>query len=314
MKKIFLLALASALCLGIMAAPQKNKDKQTHREKDETKYMTSYDNGTSKANMKNDVDSLWYAIGMAQSQGLKDYLVTRMGVDITYLNEFIKGLNDGANAGDDKKKQAYYTGLQIGQQVSTQMIGGLQHEIYGEDSTQHVSQSNFIAGFVAGTLEDTTYMTMEAANLYAQTNMKAIKARQMLAQYNDNKKAGEEFMAKVTKKEGIKQIGESGIYYEVLTEGNGQIPADTSFVQVKYEGTLIDGTVFDSNMNHEKPMTLRCDQVISGWNVALTHMPAGSKWKVYIPQEMAYGEHEAGGKIKPFSALIFVIELVSVGK
>ena len=276
--------------------------------------MTSCGNGTPKANMKSDVDSLCYAIGMAQSQGLKDYLVMRMGVDTTYLNEFIKGLNDGANAGSDKKQQAYYAGLQIGQQVSTQMIEGLQHEIYGEDSTQHVSQSNFMAGFVAGTLEDTTLMTMDAANEYAQANMRVIKARQMQAQYGDNKKAGEEFMAEVAKKDGIKQIEESGVYYEVLTEGAGQIPADTSFVKVKYEGTLIDGTVFDGNMDQEKPMTFRCNQVIPGWTMALTHMPAGSKWKVYIPQEMAYGEREAGGKIKPFSALIFVIELVSVGK
>ena len=276
--------------------------------------MTSCGNGTHKANMKSDVDSLCYAIGMAQSQGLKDYLVMRMGVDTTYLNEFIKGLNDGANAGDDKKKQAYYAGLQIGQQVSTQMIEGLQHEIYGEDSTQHVSQSNFMAGFVAGTLEDTTLMTMDAANEYAQANMRVIKARQMQAQYGDNKKAGEDFMAEVAKKEGIKQIEESGVYYEVLTEGNGQIPADTSFVKVKYEGTLIDGTVFDGNMDQEKPMTFRCNQVIPGWTMALTHMPAGSKWKVYIPQEMAYGEREAGDKIKPFSTLVFVIDLVSVGK
>ena len=276
--------------------------------------MTSCGNGTPKANMKSDVDSLCYAIGMAQSQGLKDYLVMRMGVDTTYLNEFIKGLNDGANAGDDKKKQAYFAGLQIGQQVSTQMIEGLQHEIYGEDSTQHVSQSNFMAGFVAGTLEDTTLMTMDAANEYAQANMRVIKARQMQAQYGDNKKAGEDFMAEVAKKEGIKQIEESGVYYEVLTEGAGQIPADTSFVKVKYEGTLIDGTVFDGNMDQEKPMTFRCNQVIPGWTMALTHMPAGSKWKVYIPQDMAYGEREAGDKIKPFSTLVFVIDLVSVGK
>ena len=276
--------------------------------------MTSCGNGTPKANMKSDVDSLCYAIGMAQSQGLKDYLVMRMGVDTTYLNEFIKGLNDGANAGGDKKQQAYYAGLQIGQQVSTQMIEGLQHEIYGEDSTQHVSQSNFMAGFVAGTLEDTTLMTMDAANEYAQANMRVIKARQMQAQYGDNKKAGEDFMAEVAKKDGIKQIEESGVYYEVLTEGAGQIPADTSLVQVKYEGTLIDGTVFDGNMDQEKPMTFRCNQVIPGWTMALTHMPAGSKWKVYIPQEMAYGEREAGDKIKPFSTLVFVIDLVSVGK
>lgn len=134
--------------------------------------MTSCGNGTPKANMKSDVDSLCYAIGMAQSQGLKDYLAMRMGVDTAYMNEFIKGLNDGANAGDDKKQQAYIAGLQIGQQVSTQMIAGLNHELFGEDSAQYVSQNNFMAGFVAGTLEDTTIMNVEAANEYTQTNMR----------------------------------------------------------------------------------------------------------------------------------------------
>lgn len=276
--------------------------------------MGSCSNGTPKAELKSDVDSLCYAIGMANSQGLKDYLVMRMGVDTTYLNEFIKGLNEGANAGDNKKMQAYFAGVQIGQQLSVQMVPGLNQELFGADSSLYVGQNNFVAGFVAGTIEDTVVMTMEDANLYAEKNMRQIKARQMEAQYGENKKAGEAFMAEIAKKEGVKQLEESGVYYEVITEGKGQIPADTSFVKVKYEGTLIDGTVFDGNMDAEKPMTFRCNQVIPGWTLALTHMPAGSKWKVYIPQEMAYGEREAGAVIKPYSTLIFIIDLVSVGK
>ena len=276
--------------------------------------MGSCTNGTPKAELKSDVDSLCYAIGMANSQGLKDYLVMRMGVDTTYLNEFIKGLNEGANAGDDKKMQAYFAGVQIGQQLAVQMVPGLNQELFGADSSLYVGQNNFVAGFVAGTTEDSKVMTMEDANLYAEKNMRLIKARQMEVQYGENKKAGEEFMAEIAKKEGVKQIEESGVYYEVLTEGNGQIPADTSFVKVKYEGTLIDGTVFDGNMDSDKPMTFRCNQVIPGWTLALTHMPVGSKWKVYIPQEMAYGEREAGAVIKPYSTLVFVIDLVSVGK
>ena len=276
--------------------------------------MGSCTNGTPKAELKSDVDSLCYAIGMANSQGLKDYLVMRMGVDTTYLNEFIKGLNEGANAGDDKKMQAYFAGVQIGQQLAVQMVPGLNQELFGADSSLYVGQNNFVAGFVAGTTEDSKVMTMEDANLYADKNMRLIKARQMEVQYGENKKAGEEFMAEIAKKEGVKQIEESGVYYEVLTEGNGQIPADTSFVKVKYEGTLIDGTVFDGNMDSDKPMTFRCNQVIPGWTLALTHMPVGSKWKVYIPQEMAYGEREAGAVIKPYSTLVFVIDLVSVGK
>ena len=276
--------------------------------------MGSCTNGTPKAELKSDVDSLCYAIGMANSQGLKDYLIMRMGVDTTYLNEFIKGLNEGANAGDDKKMQAYFAGVQIGQQLAVQMVPGLNQELFGADSSLYVGQNNFVAGFVAGTTEDSKVMTMEDANLYAEKNMRLIKARQMEVQYGENKKAGEEFMAEIAKKEGVKQLEESGVYYEVLTEGNGQIPADTSFVKVKYEGTLIDGTVFDGNMDSDKPMTFRCNQVIPGWTLALTHMPVGSKWKVYIPQEMAYGEREAGAVIKPYSTLVFVIDLVSVGK
>ncbi|MBQ5392224.1 MAG: FKBP-type peptidyl-prolyl cis-trans isomerase [Bacteroidaceae bacterium] len=276
--------------------------------------MGSCSNGTPKAELKSDVDSLCYAIGMANSQGLKDYLVMRMGVDTTYLNEFIKGLNEGANAGDNKKMQAYFAGVQIGQQLSVQMVPGLNQELFGADSSLYVGQNNFVAGFVAGTLEDTVVMTMEDANLYAERNMRQIKARQMEAQYGENKKAGEAFMAEIAKKEGVKQLEESGVYYEVITEGKGQIPADTSFVKVKYEGTLIDGSVFDGNLDAEKPMTFRCNQVIPGWTLALTHMPAGSKWKVYIPQDMAYGEREAGAVIKPYSTLVFIIDLVSVGK
>lgn len=271
--------------------------------------MASCGNGTPKADMENDVDSLSYAIGMAQSQGLQDYLVQRMGVDTTYMSEFIKGLNEGANAGDDKKKQAYYAGLQIGQQISQQMVKSLNYELFGEDSTQTVSVKNFLAGFVAGTTGKGGLMTMDNAVEYAQNTMHAVKARQMESQYGENKKKSEEFMKNIAKKAGIRQIENTGVYYEVITEGDGQIPTDTSMVKVKYQGTLIDGTEFDSNMSQAEPMSIRCNQVIPGWTLALTHMPAGSTWKVYIPQEKAYGEREAGDKIKPFSALVFTIQL-----
>lgn len=274
--------------------------------------MASCGNGTPKADMKNDVDSLSYAIGMAQTQGLQDYLVMRMGVDTTYMDEFVKGLNEGVNTGSDKKKQAYYAGLQIGQQVSEQMIKGLNMELFGEDSTQTVSLKNFMAGFVAGTLKKDGKMTMEEATKYAETTMRTVKARQMEKNFGENKKAGEEFLAAKAKEEGVKKIEGTGVLYEVLTEGNGEIPADTSVVKVRYEGTLIDGTVFDGNMDAKEPMSIRCTNVIQGWTAALTHMPVGSKWKVYIPQEMAYGEREAGDKIKPFSTLVFVIDLVGI--
>lgn len=98
--------------------------------------LASCGKSTPKADLKNDVDSLSYAIGMAQSNGLKDYLVSNLGVDTAYIDEFIKGLNEGANAGDDKKKAAYYAGIQIGQQLSNQLVRGINHELFGEDSTR----------------------------------------------------------------------------------------------------------------------------------------------------------------------------------
>ncbi len=274
--------------------------------------MASCGNKTPKADMKNDIDTLSYAVGMAQSQGLKEYLAQRMGVDTAYIGEFINGLNAGVNAGDDKKKAAYYAGIQIGQQVSQQMVKGLNYELFGDDSTKTVSVSNFMAGFVAGINGEENLMTVAEAGKTAEDKMRSVKAAHMEEAYGDNKKACEEYMANIAKKEGIKSLGD-GIYYEVLAEGNGEIPADSNRVKVQYEGKLINDTVFDSSYKRGEAATFRCNQVIPGWTKALTNMPVGSTWMVYIPQDQAYGEREAG-KITPFSCLIFKIELLGIEK
>lgn len=275
--------------------------------------LASCGNSTPKADLKNDVDTMSYAMGMAQTQGLKDFLVGRMQIDTTYMDDFIKGLNDGANAGDDKKKAAYYAGIQIGQQISNQMIKGINSEVYGQDSTKSISLKNFMAGFVAGTTgkTDKVKMTVEQAQQIAQTKMMAIKAKNMEQQYGPNKAAGEKWLAANKKKEGVKTLP-SGVQYKVIKVGTGAMPKDTSTVVVNYEGKTIDGKVFDSSYKRGEPITLKANQVIKGWTDALVHMPVGSVWEVYIPQELAYGDREQG-QIKPFSALIFKIELVKLG-
>ncbi len=273
--------------------------------------IASCGNGTPKADLKSDVDTLSYAIGMAQTQGLKEYL-SHMGVDSAYMDQFIKGLNEGANAGDDKKKTAYFMGIQIGQQISQQMMKGINYELFGEDSTQTISLKNFMAGFVSGTLEEGGLMTMEEAQATARQKQADIKKAQMEKKYGPWKQENEEFMAKIAKTEGLNKL-ENGVYYEVIEEGKGEIPADTSTVKVNYEGKLINDTVFDSSYKRNEPTSFRCNQVIPGWTNALTHMPVGSKWKVYIPQDQAYGDREAG-QIKPFSALVFTIELLGIEK
>lgn len=274
--------------------------------------FTSCGNSTPKANLKSDVDSMSYAIGMAQTQGLKEYLIYRMGIDTTYMDEFIKGLNVGANAGDDKKKAAYYAGIQIGQQISTQMMKGINHEVFGDDSTQTISMKNFLAGFVSGTTGKNGLMTIDQAAQVAQVKMQAIKTRSMEKIYGSNRKKGEQFLAENAKKPGVKTLP-SGVQYKVIKEGSGAIPADTSMVKVHYKGTTIDGKEFDSSYKNGKPIEMRCNQTIKGWTDALVHMPVGSTWEIYIPQELAYGAREAGD-IKPFSALIFTIELIDVVK
>ena len=273
--------------------------------------IMSCGNGTPKANLKSDIDTMSYAIGMAQTQGLKEYLVGSMGIDTTYMAEFIKGVNEGANAGDNKKKAAYYAGIQIGQQIANRMVKGINYQVFGDDSTKTISLKNFMAGFVAATTGKKGLMTIDSAQVLAENLMREIKAKQMEKTYGPNKEAGEKFLAENAKKEGVKTLP-SGVQYKVIREGNGAIPTDTSVVKVNYEGRLIDGTVFDSSYKRGEAATFPVKSVIKGWTEILCHMPAGSEWEVYIPQELAYGEREQGKDIKPFSALIFKMELLEV--
>jgi len=132
------------------------------------------------------------------------------------------------------------------------------------------------------------------------------------AKFAVNKIAGEEFLKNNQTKPNI-QITASGLQYEVLTEGAGAKPSAQDTVSVHYHGTLIDGTVFDSSVSRGEPATFGVHQVIPGWTEALQLMNEGSKYRLYIPQELAYGAHpHPGGPIQPFSALIFDVELLKV--
>lgn len=129
--------------------------------------------------------------------------------------------------------------------------------------------------------------------------------------YAVNKAAGEKFLAENAKKQGIVALS-SGLQYEVIKEGNGKKPSATDRVQCHYEGTLIDGTVFDSSIKRGEPAVFGVNQVIRGWVEALQLMKEGAKWRLYIPYNMAYGENGAGEMIPPYSALIFDVELIKV--
>lgn len=274
--------------------------------------LVSCGNSTPKANLKSEIDTVSYAMGVMQGQSLKEYMTRGMGIDTAYVDEFIKGLNVGVNAGDDKKKSAYYAGVQIGQQISNQMVKAINHDLFGDDSTKSVSMKNLMAALICGVKGEKTIMTAEQAQMVWQAKSQAIKAKSMEQQYGKNKEEGAKFMAEYAKKAGVKKL-EGGVLYRVIKEGKGEMPKDTSLVRVHYEGKTVDGKVFDSSYERKEPVQLRANQVIPGWTTALTHMPVGSTWEVVIPYDKAYGDRETP-QIKPFSTLIFKIELVGVGR
>ena len=274
--------------------------------------FVSCGNSTPKASLKSEIDTVSYAMGVMQGQSLKEYITRGMGIDTAYVDEFIKGLNVGVNAGDDKKKSAYYAGVQIGQQISNQMVKAINHDLFGEDSTKSISMKNLMAALIGGVKGEKTIMTAEQAQMVWQTKSQAIKSQAMEQQYGDNKKKGAKYLADYAKKAGVKKL-DGGVLYRVIKEGKGEMPKDTSLVRVHYEGKTIDGKVFDSSYKRKEPVQLRANQVIPGWTTALTHMPVGSTWEVVIPYDKAYGDRETP-QIKPFSTLIFKIELVGLGR
>ena len=263
-----------------------------------------------KATLKSEIDSLSYATGMARTEGLKMYLL-QQGVDTTQMADFLKGFNEGAQM-NSKTDAAYLAGMQIGQMVAKNWVEGLNQQIFGGDSTLTISKNDMLAGFIAGVKGDDAKMDMQFAQTYAQTGIERVKEKATMEQYGENKAAGEAFLAENKTKEGV-QTTESGLQYKVITVGTGEVPTSSSKVKVNYKGTLINGEEFDSSYKRNEPATFGASQVIKGWTEALTMMPVGSKWELYIPQELAYGSRNQG-KIKPFSALIFEVELLGIEK
>ena len=296
--KIILMALVALLCVGATAATKKQrKGKKAAKELAERVDTVS-------------VDTFSYLLGMANSNGLKAYLSQRMGIDTAYVEDFLKGFQQKELTEADKREKARLAGMEIREQVETQVWSNANRQI--DDSVDVLNHEQFIKGFQNGIFPVDTTFSMDSAQAVVQKQMAYYHKVKMEKKYGANRVAGEQFL-KLNAKQDSVQTTASGLQYKVITMGTGEKPQKTDRVKVDYEGRLIDGTVFDSSYKRGKPATFPVGQVIAGWTEALCMMPVGSKWEVYVPQELGYGDREQQ-KIPPFSCLVFTIELHEIVK
>lgn len=287
------IALLALVCLGVNAKGKKTA-KKVVVEKVDTATVADFS----------------YAIGLANTQGLKQYLVQRMGIDTTYMEDFLKGFDAGTMTQEDLRMKARLSGMEIREQVENEIMTQVSKQI--DDTQDLLVKPLFLQGFRNGISGEEGAISMDSAEIIIKKNLEYYHGQMMEKKYGANREAGVEYLKANAKKDSV-QVTASGLQYKVLVKGDGEIPTATQRVKVNYEGTLIDGTVFDSSYKRGQPATFGCSQVIKGWTEALTMMPVGSKWEIYIPQELGYGDRESGS-IPPYSTLIFTVELLEIVK
>lgn len=261
---------------------------------------------TAEVELTTKADSLNYAFGVVNGDGLHQYYLSNDSTG-DKKEQLLGGIKAGLEYKGNLEPQLQAVAKNMGQSIQQMNQKGLMGNPALITNYELIRQ-----GLINGLLEDERQMTASEANMYLSAKMEAIQAKQMEEQFGDNKVLGEQFLAENATKENI-QVTESGLQYEVITMGKGEKPAATDKVTVHYHGTLIDGTVFDSSVERGEPATFGLNQVIAGWTEALQLMPVGSKFKIYLPYQLAYGDRDMG-EIKPYSALIFEVELLSIEK
>lgn len=270
--------------------------------------FSSCDSNKSKLpTLKTEIDSLNYAFGLANGAGIKDYYIKGDSAK-QKIASLLAGLSEGMKGEIVKENvELVELGTKIGTSLKDQSKTGLMG-----DSTLKVDIDLIKQGLTNGLRGSKIQMTPEEAQTYLQKTMQVLQTKKMEAQFGPNKTAGEMFLAENAKKAGVITTA-SGLQYEIIKKGNGPLPTDTSKVKVNYHGTMLDGTVFDSSVDRKEPVIFKVNEVIPGWTEALKLMPVGSKFKLYVPQQLAYG-NGGQGAIKPFSMLTFEVELISIEK
>ncbi len=302
MKKRLVFAVSLTIVFGTLnVSAQKNK-------KEATKATNT--TGQIAINTPNDTLSYAYGANLAQ-QGLLQYL-DQLGItkDGEKLAQFLKGFNEGLPAKGENS--AYVTGLGIGDQIY-KMTTEFANQAFEDKSPDNLN-IQLIAKGVSDILTnnppmiDNTSSIVEKVMTEAGKRNEEIRKQESAAQIE----AGKKFMEENKTQDGVVTLP-SGLQYKIVLKGDGEIPKAGDKVKVHYKGTLLDGTEFDSSYNRGEPLTLGVDQVIAGWTEALKLMPVGSKWMLYIPYDLAYGERGTGA-IPAYSNLIFEIDLLGIEK
>ena len=292
-RKVLFIGLAASLCLGAVASQPAKKTKK------KAKVAV-----VAKPEMKPvDAATFSYAVGVAQSPSLKQYIGQANNVDSLHYADFIDGLNGKYSEAEIAKMRAIIMGTTIAQQNDKQVIPAINKQATGDDKATYLQKDLFVKGLEEGLLGKST-LTPDSAMKVADQQF---EYRKMVV-----KKENADYLAAYAKNDSVQRT-ESGLLYKVIKKGEGALPADTNQVEVNYEGRLIDGTVFDSSYKRNKPATFGVTQVIKGWTEALKMMPVGSVYELCIPYELAYGER-GNRNIPPFSTLVFKVELLDIKK
>jgi len=307
MKRIFLVIALAVLVAGVASA-----QKKVAKKAPTTKTEAAAETTAAKPDTV-DVKLFSYLVGMAQTNGLKPYLQNQQKIDtIQFINDFVRGFREYANNCDDTKTKAYRVGMDIAEQVMTQMYKGANKHITDNADSAFINKEQFLNGFVDAITAGNPSISLDSALNQTERQLNYYHGLLMEKKYGQNRTIGQEFLAANAKKDSVVTLP-SGVQYKILKAGTGEKPKATDRVEVNYEGRLINGTVFDSSYKRKKSQEFNVSQVVKGFSEALQLMPVGSTWEVYIPQELAYGEAERqGSPIEPYSTLIFKIELLSI--
>lgn len=291
-KTLFMIALLALALTPASAGSKKDKKKAQPAE--------------APVQLQNATDSLSFAHGVDQTNGLMPFLKQEYQFDESKLDDFVRGYKDYLNEAKTPEQNAYNAGRSIAEMVVKRFIPSRERAL--EEGGVKMDEQKFHQGFLAAIHGDTTYFDQQSATNYVRERQQAITEQANEA----NKKAGEDFLAANKTKPGVVVLP-SGLQYRVITAGTGETPKADDEVEVVYEGKTVDGTVFDATARHNGAKTdkFRVNQLIKGWTEALQLMPVGSKWELFIPQELGYGSR-AAGQIKPYSALIFTMELKGI--